>query len=484
MKRIQVVPEKFSEYFGLNLNQDEIGFLDIYANEDIPLFLDPYGISAMDSNWSQKCEIQIATYFQYLIDSIKNGDRKTTVRLLNALHEVDEVALGYSAGIPSGRGIGPKQAEQILEAFENSQAAQSGDIRDIADCALLIPGISRDKISDITSNILKQQLILFTQKICNQYKIPMKKVAVNNVFEYEKFNFVSFYTELPVINNRAKILLPINSVRRDPELSKDKYYRNFVLEFLRAEHTHAGDSLSTVLRNGQVVVRISELKKQYPKNTDFLYNFSKENPQILEKYKSELRRTAIKKGSKAELKPQKKVLTAKERIRIITDIPTGNADATNYHKISFNSLIYIFGNRLSNPIREREINEGRKRIDIVFNNSDKDGFFNSLNILNHIKCPKIIIECKNYGREIGNPEIDQLQARFNNKRGMFGILTCRSVENKLTMIRRCKDVLNDGKGYILVFSDSDLSQLLILKDDGDEKGIDDFMTKKLDELIM
>ena len=483
MIKLQITPEKFSEHFGLKLNQDEIEFLDIYANEDIPLFLDPYGISAMGSTWSQECENQIATYFQYLIDSIQHGDKKTIEKLLNALHEVDEVALGYSSGAPSGRGVGLKQAKQIRDAFESSQAAQSGDIKDIADCALLIPGISRDKISDITSNILKNQLIKFTQNICDKYSIPMRRVAVN-IFDYKKFQFVSRFENLPVINDKAKILLPINSVRQDPELSKDKYYRNFVLEFLRAEHAHAGDSLSSVLKNGKVVVRIMDLKKQYPMGVDFLYNFSKENPQILEKYKTELRKTAVTKGSKARLNPQKKVLTAKERIRILTDIPVGNTDATNYHKISYNSLIYIFGTRLSNPDREKEINEGRKRIDIVFDNSDKDGFFNKLNTLYHIHCPKIIMECKNYGREIGNPEIDQLQGRLNYKRGMFGILLCRSVENKIKMNRRCKDVLNDGKGYIIVLTDSDFSVLLELKGDCNEKGIDDFMSKKLDELIM
>ena len=484
MIKIPIMPEKFSDYFNLKVNQDEIDFLDIYANQDIQLFLDPYGISAIDSKWSIDCENQITTYFQYLIDSIRDGDKRTVKKLLNALHEVDEVALGYSSNMPSGRGIGPKQATQIQLAFENSEAAKSGDIKDIADCALLIPGISSDKISDITSNILKKQLIEFTQKQCKLHSINMHKVPINNAFDYTKFDFISYYTELPVINGKAKILLPINSVRRKPELSKDKYYRNFVLEFLRAEHTNAGDSLASVLRNGRVMVRIADLKKRYPLRTDFLYKFSKEHPQILEKYKAELRRTASLRNSKPTLNPKKRILTAKERIRILNDIQPGNTDATNFHKISFNSLIYIFGERLLNPYREREINDGRKRIDIVFDNNDNFGFFNKLNVLHKIQCPKIFVECKNYGREIGNPEIDQLQARLNKRRGMFGFLLCRSIENKRTLIQRCKDVMHDEKGYIIVLNDSDLSVLLNLKDDKNEQGIDKFMSEKLDELIM
>jgi len=482
LKIARLEPQKFSEYFNLPKNID-FDFLDIYAFQDIPLFLDPFGISAMGSKWARDCENQIATYFQYLIDSIKVGDKKTTALLLGALHEVNEVALGYSSGIPSGRGIGEKQAREIQSAFETSQAAISGDIKDIADCALMIPGINRDKISDITANILKKQLIEFTQLQCRKYSIPIKRVPVI-AFDYDKFKFISYFTELPVIEKIPKILLPIIAVRQDPELSKDKYYRNFVLEFLRAEHRHAGDSLSSVLKNGEVVVRIADLKQQYPLKSDFLYDFSKQHPAILEKYKSELRRTASNKNSKIRLETKRKVLNAAERIQILSSISPGNNDANNFHKISFDNLIHIFENRLSRPLREREINQGRKRIDIVFDNTDKKGFFSTLNSLHHVQCPKIFIECKNYGKELGNPEVDQLLGRFSPARGKFGILLCRSIENKKVMISRCKDILHDHSAYIIVLDDIDIIALLKFRENKDEESIDSFMQKKLDEIIM
>lgn len=483
MKKEIIKPKTFSEHFRLGKSQDNLDFLDIYANQDIPLFLDPYGISATGSAWAKECESQIATYFQYLLDSIQKGDKRTTQSLLNALHEVNEVSLGYSLNQPEGRGIGPKQAKEIQQAFETSQAAKSGDIKDIADCALLIPGINRDKISDITANILKRELIIFTQKQCKLHSIPTTRVAVSNAFDYNTFKFTSFYAELPVINGRAKILLPISSVRQDPQLSKDKYYRNFVLEYLKAEHSHAGDSLATVLKNGAIKVMIKDLKKKYPMGTDFLYAFSKDHPKILEKYKSELRRYANKSNAPV-LQTKRKILTAQERIDILTNIKAGNLDATNFHKIIYDSLIHLFGKRLSNPKAEVKINSGRKRIDIVFNNNDKLGFFHKLNSLHHIQCPKIFVECKNYGHEIGNPEIDQLQGRFSNQRGKFGILVCRSIKDKKNLILRCIDVLHSSHGYIIVLDDKDISSLLKFKELGQEDEIDDFMISKLDELIM
>jgi hypothetical protein len=289
---------------------------------------------------------------------------------------------------------------------------------------------------------------------------------------------------MAVIEGRPKILLPVDSVRQDPQLSKDKYYRNFVLEFLKAEHEHAGDSLATVLKNGRVIVRISDLKERYPMKVDFLYEFSKSNPKVLEKFKSELRRTAKSKSEQPHLKTKRKILSKDERMKILASIKVGNDGAHNFHKISFDNLIHIFGSRLSNPYSEREINEGRKRIDIVFDNSGKKGFFHSLDRLYHIQCPKIFAECKNYGKEIGNPEVDQLQNRFNSIRGRFGLLLCRSIRDRKLLVKRCKDAYNDNKSYIIVLEDADVEQLLNFKEQGDENGIDNFMQKKLDLIIM
>lgn len=481
MKAERIEPQKFSEFFGLA--KENFEFLDIYASQDILLFLDPYGISSMQSKWSKECEIQITTYFQFLLDSIKNDDKRTTSMLLDAFHEVDEIAVGYSANEPRGRGIGPEQAKEIQKAFETSEAVKTGDINDIADCALMIPGINRDKVSDITANILKGKLIEFTQLQCRKYSIPLTNVACF-AFDYDSFQFKSFYADLPVVNGKPKILLPISSVRRDPDLSKDKYYRNFVIEFLKAEHQHAGDALAIVLKNGSVKVKITDLRSKYPMSSDFLYKFSKQHPEILKKYKAELKRTAVKHRGLDILKVKPKVLSAKERIDILASIKPGDVDASRFHKISFDNLIFIFGKNLSHPCREQEINNGRKRIDIVFNNSDKAGFFGALNTLHHIHCPKILIECKNYGKEIGNPEIDQLIGRFSPRRGKFGILLCRSISDRKTLIQRCKDAISDGGNYIIIFDDNDINRLLMFRDNNDEEKINEFFNSKLDELIM
>lgn len=168
----------------------------------------------------------------------------------------------------------------------------------------------------------------------------------------------------------------------------------------------------------------------------------------------------------------------------LRSIQAGKKDSDTFHKFSLKCLTEIFGNRLSNPKSEEKINEGRKRIDIVFDNNDTTGFFHKLNHFHHVQCPKIFFECKNYGREVGNPEIDQLLGRLGNKRGNFGILVCRSIDDRPLVIKRCRDVLNDKDAYLIVLDDNDIKHLLELKSKKDERLIDRFLLSKIDELIM
>lgn len=283
-------PQRFSEYFNLKYKQEELEFLDIYAEQEIKKFIDPYAIIALNTNWSIKCEKHIKGFFQFFLDSLKDNKIENIKKCLNAFHEVDEIALGYSSKKPTGRGIGPIQSNIIQNKLKNSEAFKTGDIRDIADFALMIHGINRDKISDITASILKIPLCKFTLEQAKKYNIPVKKVIFKNTFDYETISFIDYRTELPIINGKHKILLPLLIVKRNPLLSKDKYYRNYILENLKVKNNHPGNALVTILKNGKQIVRKKDLMKKYPLSTKFIYEFSKENPDVLEKYKKELRK--------------------------------------------------------------------------------------------------------------------------------------------------------------------------------------------------
>ncbi len=107
-----------------------------------------------------------------------------------------------------------------------------------------------------------------------------------------------------------------------------------------------------------------------------------------------------------------------------------------------------------------EIHEGRKRIDLTFDNAATAGFFFRLHTTLNTPAQFTIIECKNYSRDIANPELDQLSGRFSLHRGKFGLAVCRTIDDMPKFLSRCADTYRDGRGVIIPLVDTDLINLL------------------------
>jgi hypothetical protein len=476
---------RFSEYFNRPSTQWELDFVDIPIDTDIELYVDPYAINIESDDFSNECNDLIVLYFETLINSIKNNDKKLTSQLLLNLHEPNETHLGLSKTNSNGKGIGSDKAKELLKSFSESEAAKTGFLKDLSDCVLLIPGIGRDNISDITTNIIKGKLIDYTQEQCDLYNIPLININAGLIFDFKDLKWKSKYAELPVVNNKRVILTPKVFVRYAPEVNDYKYYNNFVLNYLKAEHTKPGDSLVEVLRNKKLRVTKKKLKERYPFSRDFLYDFTKRNPQVLSKYKSTLRTQSSALEDRLIENKQRNPKTFKSDLLIneLKSIAAGNDNATKYHHFIIRALQAIYGIRLRRPVKEQEINDGRKRIDIFFENNNVKGFFKDLSSIHKIKCPYVLFECKNYTSDLKNPELDQMYGRFSKKRGYFGAITCRDNLNKALILSKCRDYANEEK-YIIVLDDKDIIKMLEFRKTDNEQGIDDLMNDKLKEILI
>jgi hypothetical protein len=173
---------------------------------------------------------------------------------------------------------------------------------------------------------------------------------------------------------------------------------------------------------------------------------------------------------------------AQERAAQLDSIPLGDSAANEYHSFIAETLEWVLYPQLSDLTCEQKINEGRKRIDIVADNVARGGFFEELAKFHRVVCPHIMIECKNYSRDIGNPEIDQLLCRLSPKRGQFGILVCRQVADPKALLNRCKDARQDDK-VIIVLADKDIKELMRLRAVDGEAGVDRYLRRKMRELI-
>jgi hypothetical protein len=169
-------------------------------------------------------------------------------------------------------------------------------------------------------------------------------------------------------------------------------------------------------------------------------------------------------------------------IERLQQVGSGSDAASEYHSISLGICTFLFHPGLIYPVKEQELHQGRKRIDIKFTNAGERGFFQRMMESNQTRALSVAVECKNYTKEINNPELDQISGRFGHQRGFLGFLLCRNMDNRNRIIQRCRDTANDGRGFIIVFEDVDLVEMLSRVAAGRRRSIDRYLSDRFDEL--
>ena len=154
-----------------------------------------------------------------------------------------------------------------------------------------------------------------------------------------------------------------------------------------------------------------------PFDKEYLVTFTQAHPDVFANFK-DFAKYNTKTLTNVELMDQNVNLNAiiYHLISVLRNVAPGPQEATRYHRIVVGILELVFYPELVSPEIEREINEGRKRIDLTFDNAAMEGFFYSLHTIHNTPCQYIMVECKNYSRDIQNPELDQMGGRFGINR--------------------------------------------------------------------
>ena len=220
-----------------------------------------------------------------------------------------------------------------------------------------------------------------------------------------------------------------------------------------------GSSLVRTYKSGEKYVTKKSIEEQEPAiDKEYLARFTESHPEVFKDFKLKTV-NKIHKLEGAVLEELDANEVCNHLIKKLENVPPGTANASNYHNLIIGILELLFYPNLSSPKKEKEIHEGRKRIDIVFNNSAETGFFFTVPNQNAtLPCNYVFIECKNYTGEVSNPELDQLSGRFSNRKGKIGILACRKLDENF--LKRCADTYEDDRGLIIPIEDADLKEAL------------------------
>ena len=477
---------RVSEYFKLGRSQGDLDFIDVDIDGDTCLFVDPHALRHLNSLWGHECVSLLQDFFEAVLDAIRARDQNAGRRLLGGLHEPNETHLGMSRSRARGHAIGAGFAAEIWDALSSSEAARTGLLTDLEDTALFIKGIDRDLISDITTNIIREPLIHYTDEVALEYGIPLTEgISSGPVWDPRTRSWTSKFVRMPRTATAGKLLLvPKIIVRRKLEYDANEYYSDYVLEYLREAELSANTELVQILKSGKRKVTKEDLIHKYGRGKSVSAEITLRQPGVLDSYRSDKSQKTLHPLGHESLAvsagtpmPHWETLLSD-----VTSIVPGAAGADAYHRAVERLLTALFYPALSFPKREQRIHEGRKRIDIVFVSTDNQGFFYWLGT--HYSSSHIIIECKNYTGDPANPELDQISGRFSPNRGQVGLLVCRKFDDKSLFINRCRDTAQDGRGYVLPLDDSDLAHLVAARRDNDEPRVFLLLREIFDQLVM
>lgn len=453
---------RVSTHFGLGTSQPFLDFVDVDLQGDVPLFLDPTALLHRPDPWAAECVALIQDFFQHVLRLIDKGNHSRAVALLSVMGEPNETHLGFSTGRARGHGIGVTSAEWLWDSLRSSEAVRTGLLEHLEDTILMVEGIGPDLVSDIATNLIRAPLLEYTQDQASLWSIPLTPgVNPGPLWDPTSKSWFHEYATMPMGPHGPFLLVPKSLVRRQIEYDYDEYYTYYILPMLEHEELRLASPLVQVLRSGPRVFH-KDLTAKYGRGKGVVVEQTKAHPEVLERYRRD-KRQGVRVTSPAMGHTQMAEATGgalPDWDKLVSDlraIPRGNHDAPAYHEAALRLLTALFAPPLASPTKEEKLHDGRKRIDITFVNAATSGFFHWVG--EHYTAPMIFIECKNFGSEIGNPELDQMIGRFAPSRGKFGIIVYRDLENAELFQKRCRDAQADDHGYIVGLSDDDLTSL-------------------------
>lgn len=276
---------RFSQEFDIEKDGTEDWF-DLLLNQDTPLYVDPFLIfDDQDEFWSDAKQ-EIVNFFELAIGlSLKSGGEnnqywKSAINILKC-PEPNQFCLGLSTGNPQGAGLGKLSAEKICKSLLKAKDSGISDFSMIPGFMTLVSGVGVDVVSDTICNILKKKFIEYTQKICEEYAIPMQDFFVRHAgFDGVRKTWNQGRFELPVNkhSNSYSLLVPKRFLSEIPAQDNGYHYYDAVdhnQQFRNQFNLKINEELSKSQR--LAVVRAAMLDDP-EKAMKFIKEFNRHNP--------------------------------------------------------------------------------------------------------------------------------------------------------------------------------------------------------------
>lgn len=424
-----LIRPRLNDYHEIFLSQAKVDFAIPFLDEDIPLYVDPFRLWQSPSYQDNGLHILFKNAFNNIGKMYVEGQQEKSIGLLKRISECNEVGLGNSK-TRTGRRISDSLATDILSLYKTIPTINKYGLDHPEIIQLLVKGISKDRISDIATNILGSFLIDYTIQECGRYGIPTEKCDTEYL-DVKNMCMRKESCELPVNPNTKQVLwlVPKRWLRKTMWLNDDDYLNNYLIN------------------------KIEELKRM---DIDII-TFNRANYAMLTEYIKAKEKTAND-CKNDPLFGQIPVTSAKRKLSIIKKLPTGKeGNADKIYEMEVCSLLAsILYPHLDFAQAQSRTESGTQIRDLVFYNNTSYDF---LKDIKELFCSRqIVVELKNV-EEVTKEHINQLNRYLNPIFGSFGIIITRNRPKKSVM-QHTIDLWSGHRKCILILDDSDLELMV------------------------
>lgn len=224
----------FSQHYKITLTGDEDWF-DPRMSLDTALYIDPFMVfkskNPLFANVKNKFFDFFKAAFELAHEAIFSELAYQQLEIIFKFPEVKEICLGLSkkGTSGSGSGSGGGGSKNFAEAFVKLAKAGHKNIKHFEEVEIFTEGIGPDKISDATANIIKLELIEYTQNICKKLNVPTFHCAIkNSSFDFEDKSWDGGLFRLPTNpffdkGKRGVIIVPKEILRAFHVIGSDGF---------------------------------------------------------------------------------------------------------------------------------------------------------------------------------------------------------------------------------------------------------------------
>lgn len=201
----RILAISFTDEF--NIDKQEFlatGAFDVILDVDSRLFIDPALLDLCEADEFKDAREKVERYFADIITLLKHSKNindmfwKRADELLT-FKELTGTCFGYSQYGTSGNSIGPVLRSTILYTIKELISVGETDPSIFELLGVFQAGIGADRISDLLTFILAEEIYKFTDRVISQFSLENTTIKYNNQ---------SYHACINKYNNKAILLLP------------------------------------------------------------------------------------------------------------------------------------------------------------------------------------------------------------------------------------------------------------------------------------